>query len=400
MKVIRADLLNDMFSPDFLSGTLNQANVVGVGEGAHFVSEFSSIRFNLIKCMVERHDFNAIFLECSASQAERLNEWFLLPDLNADISRYASHLTKALYGTVLARLKLYLKEKNKKVELIGMDVPNTMSPLGECMSLKAGSLVLDPNITPLLDELETLLKGVEGGSAVTSSEKWGKLHEDEQNKAFTIVSRLRLRFKATAPLLEARCDPHVISRFYRSLLTLQYTLEALFGMRALFDGHAIEAETSVRDHFMAQSVENYLDQNPDAKIIVLAHNNHIQKVPVVFSGKTFGVPMGMHLKNYVGYRSIALTHIGDRVPEMNFPELKSPVGFSVTEVDASPIENHSVENLCLDLEKEVGAQDFFLGREFLKNIRSQSSIAELDVEKAFDIIVYSLSAAKDVGVEF
>ncbi len=47
----------------FLLPTVEGARIVGLGEGAHFVAEFSLARASLIRYLVERHDFNAIGLE-------------------------------------------------------------------------------------------------------------------------------------------------------------------------------------------------------------------------------------------------------------------------------------------------------------------------------------------------
>ncbi len=383
-----------------MSAVLAQANIVGVGEGAHFVSEFSAIRFDLIRHMLDHHDFNVIGMECSAIQADRLNEWFTAPQSDPSLSGYASPLTEALYGSVLTRVKEYLGDRRKRIRLVGVDLPNTMSPADEHALLSAEAETLDPHIAVMLTELGALIGGIGGESAVTSSMAWGELSEADRDRAFTIATRLRLRFEAIAPLLRDRFSPDDLDRFHQSLLALQYTLEAMFAMSALFNGSAIEAETSARDHFMSASVERYLNRNPDAKMILLAHNNHIQKEPVVFSGELSGIPMGMHLRALPGYRSVALTHLGDTVPEMCFPDAESRVGFSVIESVASPIDVGSAEWLCRGGQTLQGSDTVAAGSPASSSIRSQSAVADVDVGKAFDLIVFSPSASKDATVEF
>ena len=57
-----------------LSSMAKYARVIGVGEGAHFVSEFSLARASFIRYFVEMHEFNAIGLECGAVQGDRISE--------------------------------------------------------------------------------------------------------------------------------------------------------------------------------------------------------------------------------------------------------------------------------------------------------------------------------------
>lgn len=105
--------------------------------------------------------------------------------------------------------------------------------------------------------------------------------------------------------------------------SIEYTLETLRIMKTFFDGTSLEGDTSVRDSYMAGVVDGTVRANPDVKIILLAHNNHLQKTPVSFSGELTAVPMGQHLAERVNYRAIAFTHLGPTVPEMHFPSPKS-----------------------------------------------------------------------------
>ncbi len=398
-------LLNDSNVTDFskkvsFRQVIEGARVIGVGESAHFVSEFSNIRMALSRQLIDHFDFNVIGLECSGLQGEKLNEWFNDNSSDADIENFSSPLSTALYGTVLTELKSYLRDSEKQIEIIGVDTPNTLSPLEDLKVLIKKSLKIDPIVASQWAELEKLLQGVSGGSAVNSSMGWTKLSEADQNRALSCVTRLRLRFEALKPLFDERLENYNFFRYYRSLVTVQYTLEALFGMSALFDGTALEGETSVRDYFMVQSVKNYLNINRESKLILLAHNNHIQKEPVVFSGELAGIPMGQYMKDEPGYRSIALTHLGNVVPEMDFPDDNSPVGFSVNQAPAAPIGESSIEKHCMEAkEREDDAFSMDVNVP-VKSIRSQNATVDVDVKKAFDVVVYSGNATKDLMVGF
>lgn len=400
MTILNDSSLSKAKTPNTLKDILLNANIVGVGEGAHFVSEFSTIRFNLIRHLINLLEFNTIGLECSAIQGEKLNKWLNETSDEINIGNYASPLTRGLYGSVLLQLKKYLKNTGRRVKIIGVDIPNTLSPIEEYESMCREATIFDPEISTALNELGKVINGISGESAVNSSSSWVQLSEELRQKGITIATRLRLRYEALEPLFSERYQKEIGLRYYQSLLALQYTLEALAGMSALFRGSGIEGETSVRDHFMSKCITSYMDKHPETKLIVLAHNNHIQKVPVVFSGELAGIPMGQYLCSKENYRAVALTHIGDTVPEMVFPDNKSPVGFSVMDSPASPLEPKCIEYLCSDLEKRGETQSNYDRTFTAQGIRSQNSIAEMDINAGFDMVIYSNSATKDKLIEF
>ncbi len=103
------------------------ARIVGLGEGAHFVAEFSLARASLIRYLVERHDFNAIGLECGAIQASRLSEYLNSTAGAHELERFSDPLTFSLYGSVLIWIKSYLRESGRKLQLVGIDLPNTLN---------------------------------------------------------------------------------------------------------------------------------------------------------------------------------------------------------------------------------------------------------------------------------
>lgn len=391
--------LNDLGSLDSVFGG---SRIVGVGEGAHFVSEFSLARASLIRYLVERHFFNTIALECGEFQAARLTEWINSSDQECDFQNFAGPLTGGLYGTILNWLKDYIRSSGHQLRLIGIDLPNTLSPKEDLELLLGNIQHVDPLAKARVIELVRLLDPVEGQSAVMSSSNWGELTTWERDKATAIICGLRLRLESLAPFLCERCNRRQLQKVSELLLAVEYTLEALRGMKALFDGESIEGETSVRDRYMANSVEKIMNANPDMKMIILAHNNHIQRTHVSFSGELTAVPMGQHLSNMEYYRAIALTHIGPTVPEMHFPSAASPVGFSVESVPAAALRSDSIEQLIGIIEgaKKSSLTVLLPSNTAPKSIRSQSALMEIDINRAFDAVVCTPQATKDGQVCF
>ncbi len=392
------------WSPDFielepLNSLVKSARVIGVGEGAHFVSEFSLARATFIRYFVETHGFNAIGLECGAIQGDRISKWLNSPSDTNKLDSVTNPLTFALYGAVLVWLKAYIRDTGAKLIVIGIDLPNTLSPCEDLEQLVRGIEVLDPLMKSEVDLMRQSLASVSGESAVVSSMQWGELDLTSRNNALSGIMRLKLRLLGLAPVFtKHRGEP--FKKLFESVLSIEHTLETLRIMKTLFDGTSLEGDTSVRESFMASAVERYLKEYPDMKMILLAHNNHIQKTPVSYSGELMAVPMGQHLAHREDYYSIGATHLGATVPEMQYPSPSSPLGFSVEPVLADKIRKSSVEHFILDagcvMDPCVLLADDV---RHTQRIRSQSSSIVTSVADAFDALYCIPSVSKDKLVE-
>lgn len=384
-----------------LDSVVHSSKIVGVGEGAHFVSEFSLARNSIIRYLVEKHDFSALGLECGAIQASRLSGWLHSTAPSHELERFSDVLTFSLYGSVLIWLKSYLEKSGRKLHLVGIDLPNTLNPKEDLEQLSEAIQIIDPLMKSQVDTLTQLLASIDGQSAYASSIEWGNLNPARQDKALSGMIQLKHRLTSLAPILKRHGDGSVFQTASDRILSIEYTLETLRIMKALFDGNSIDGDTSVRDSYMAGAVDGMVRMNPDMKMIVLAHNNHIQKAPVSFSGELTAIPMGQHLADREDYRAIALTHLGPTVPEMDFPAHDSPVGFSVVTMPADVIRKDSIEQYIINT---CGTEDSCMvlmnGTKEATRMRSQSASIEANVSEAFDAIVCTTSANKDSLVCF
>lgn len=224
----------------------------------------------------------------------------------------------------------------------------------------------------------------------------GEMYPVQQEKAISGLIRLKLRLASLAPVLTKDANSDLFRKASDRIESIEYTLETLRINKILFDGTSLEGDSSVRDSYMARVVDGMVRMNPDMKIILLAHNNHIQKTPISFSGEFTAVPMGQHLAERKDYRAIAFTHLGITVPEMHFPSPESPLGFSVVTTPADGICQDSAEKYIIDT---CGTEDSCLGLTDgameAKRIRSQSASVETNLCEAFDVVVCTPCANKD-----
>jgi len=212
--------------------------------------------------------------------------------------------------------------------------------------------------------------------------------------------RLKLRLSGLAPFLTERGGTALFEKASNHEVSIEHTLETLRVMKTLFDGSSLEGDTSVRESFMAGTVEKRLRQDPNVKILLLAHNNHIQKTVLSFSGELTAVPMGQHLAHREDYRALGATHLGTTVPEMQYPSSASPLGFTVVLAPADEIAEDSVEQRIVDL-GGMSTPCVALAGDVngTKRIRSQSASVETNVSEAFDAIFCVPCAQKDELVD-
>ena len=135
------------------------------------------------------------------------------------------------------------------------------------------------------------------------------------------------------------CKQTSIAAYERALQSLRVTVNLDAAIRELTrDPHG---ETVIRDAAMAQTVEWILDRHD--RIVVAAHNGHVQRCPVSVAGVPAFTPMGMHMADRLGddYRVIGTTCGTGRTPATEigagklFTELEAPQTGSLDAVMAA-----------------------------------------------------------------
>jgi erythromycin esterase len=207
--------------------------------------------------------------------------------------------------------------------------------------------------------------------------------------------RLLIRFRAVAPLYVSRGDQQ---SYDIALRRLEAACHADYGFRAmadLFAGSGLTADTSARDVYMAGSVLWHLERlEPGTRIVLAAHNAHIQKTPVSFDGHLTGLPMGQHLHNSLGddYVALALTSITGHTADMR-PDENARFGFAIDNKELQPPEPGSIEGafadagLGLSIANLRQARTEAAGGPGPDRIRIQSAYVHTPVLDAFDGIL-------------
>ncbi|WP_031468520.1 erythromycin esterase family protein [Sciscionella sediminilitoris] len=381
---------------------IGDAAVVALGEGAHFVAEFDTPRIRLLRFLVERCGFTMLAAEYGFATGFAADAWAHGEGEADDLTAIGGQLATWINGGLLRWLREHNAHAERPIEFAGVDLPTSSALRTVLEPVEAYLGQADPESLPRLRTALAFADRIGGGSAVSATTGWGQLSEAEQDALTATLSRLLLRFRALEPRSIERTDQaayDLAARHLEAACALDYTYSAMHGV---FTENPMPGDTGVRDRYLAESVLWHLDRQldhagPDARILLVAHNFHIQKTPVLHEGFFSALPMGHFLADALGdqYRAIALTHTGDSVPEMTVGEGEDEIGFSAaaTEIGA-PAEGTLEAELCTaGLGSSITLTDLRGLPEPIGRLRAQSTVTEAPVPAAFDAVLSTPGAS-------
>jgi len=334
-----------------LKKIIGSSRVVALGESAHFVKEFWELRQRLFEYLHEECGFNFFAMEFGFAEGFTLEKWIKGAGESTRLADYNEAVSK--WGTVgtMQWLREYNSANKNEINFAGIDIP------------EAGGTII-PALSPLCDyfrkvdtSIETKLVGLieiaekfSSSSAVKAIHKWKNISQLDQYKLYADLNKIQLRFKAMENEYiqsSSRKEYDAISRHLETAITAIYMLQASGEM---FTGTGLPFDMSIREKFMADSVLWHLSRlEPNVRMVIFAHNNHIQKTPVKYGDYTAAYPMGFYLNNNLGkdYCSLGLTTTDNHIPDMILDDA-SPAGFKVVDKEIGlPIER-SIENLFIE----------------------------------------------------
>ncbi|GIF05552.1 hypothetical protein Asi03nite_30900 [Actinoplanes siamensis] len=366
--------------------------------------EFTLARARLVRYLVEECGFTTLAFECGHAEAAAINPWLAGEGDDAGLPQLVGPLTVGVFGQLLRWLRDYNRSRPKPLQVIGIDLPNTLTLNSDLARADAYLAGVDPSASAALNDILPLAGRITGSSAVLSAHQWGALGTAEQDALTAGLARLSLRLQTMEPIYIEQTGLDAYTTARRCLNAAVHTDYQLRAMNAFFAGSGAPCDPSLRERHMAASVQDLAATTVDARIIVMAHNNHIQKTTAIFDGELTALPMGYYLARNLGsgYRTIALTHTGRHVPEMAFPAEDSPVGFTLEEVGLPTPPDGSIEKALLNagLGTSPTLTDLHVSTPPFSHIRSQSVVMDADLGQAFDLVLASPAATRDDTVSF
>lgn len=168
-----------------------------------------------------------------------------------------------------------------------------------------------------------------------------------------------------------------------------------------FDINQSKENLSQRDKLMAKNIQRFVNDNPETKAMIWAHNSHIQ-----IKGSNFNQqPMGLYLKSFFDKDYIAIAQLfGKGSVSATRLKMNAPPSFDrklgVIDVDSIPPE---LTGATLD---KINSQPYFLNKAQIEKINNQKiklvrSIGwglipemaneiteEIDMPESFDGLIY------------
>ncbi|MFD7666671.1 erythromycin esterase family protein [Streptomyces sp. NPDC059788] len=329
-----------------LRALIGDARVVALGENSHFIQEFGLARERILRFLVQRCGFTALAFEYGFSEGFALDAWAQGEGTEEDFARQTQASIPIGLSGPLHWLRRYNRTATLPVRFAGVDVPEAGGSLLPALAPVAEYLrEVDPDGLPLVQDAMKTAERFACASMALAAPAWARLDTGEQDALSTMLTRLRTRLRAMEPLYVGRGGRPAYDIALRRAEAACHTDHQLRAMSELYAGNGVPADASAREVFMADSVRWLLDRSaPGTRVVLPAHNAHIQRTTVSFDGRLTSLPMGHHLSHALGedYFALGMTGVGGRTADMHLDE-HTAFGFRVEDTALGAPEPGSVE---------------------------------------------------------
>ena len=288
----------------FLGEVIGDARIVAMGENAHFWHEWNRFRARLFKYLVEAHGFNTFVLETGIVESRNIHEYVAGADV--DWETVVKSITNA-WG-VWAELQELIRwmrdynadpDRDRELRFYGMDGTGNWFH-----AQHAFNAVVEFGCKVDADLANDVKRSFEGPVRDINLDRRGEVDGAtwrrliaESTLVVNLVEQRRLAYIRASSQDDYDWALRSAEILRDMLLMLAQTgdLDSDEGFRAFWN---------VRDVSMACSLEWILKrEGPDARIVVGAHNTHLQQYPVRVQKAT---SMGSYIANRIGREKLLI----------------------------------------------------------------------------------------------
>ncbi|MDF5757009.1 erythromycin esterase family protein [Spongiactinospora sp. TRM90649] len=329
-----------------LRDVVGDARVVALGESSHHIREFYQVRHRILRFLVERCGFQVYALEAPFTQGQVLQEWVRGgPGTVEQIAESGIAMSLGQCREMHEALT-WIRQRNEKTEgrplrCAGTDLPGAFgSPLPALEAITEYVNRACPDALPALEAATGVARSFHDPVTMRAFARYHELGPGERDTLTSALSRLTARLGRLSLVRRGRGHGgehdtamwHLRGAWYLDQLHRATTEEDF------------EAASTFRDVYMAESVLRLLEEDPGARVVLAAHNWHIQRTPAAESDDRPLLPAGAHLAAALGddYRAIGVTASHGRTTTVGEATPEHPEG---TWYDAplSPPADHSIE---------------------------------------------------------
>lgn len=346
---------------------VGNATLVCLGESRHDIHEQHLIKHKMLRFMVEELGYRSFILEASFPYGQTINTY--LKDGTGDLSENISSMpawfiwdTEEMSALIKWMRAYNLNHENQeKLQFYGIDIvaPNlAIDQVFKYLELYDKNLLLELQALELRRDLYV-------------DDFWPSTRDNfstlDRIESKTLQNNYRLLYNAIVNhKLELEYASSVFE--YQKIQQLCYnTLQAC----KMFTAETILEMGLTRDRAMANNVQWVLDQNPERKHVLWAHNVHIAKTKFKMTGEDQSIEgMGKILSDQLGEKMISVgaafnkgyyNHQDRRFPAARANTLEATlanIGKSNYYIDLRTSKTNAVVSQWLAQEHMIRGQDF------------------------------------------
>jgi erythromycin esterase len=393
----------------------DEVRLVAIGESVHAAHEFYALRHRFIRFLVERMNFTAVVWESGFPEGFLVDAY--IQGQPHDRERVQTdgitmHLGRCQeMGDLLDWLREHNASSASPVRFYGLDLPGSSASLQSVLEVVVPYVEsVDPSFGGRLSRLREFAAANGLGTAEPSNlgkleiagtkvvQRYQAMSVADRNELTALLADMSARFDSLRRTYVERSDAErydVARQHLRVAARLDLQLRAVV---ALMSGDASACEGNIRDATMADTVEWILHRH--GRIIIAAHNGHIQKTPITTPTGTVGSvdTVGVHLAERFGERYVAIGTTCGGGEMVGMRTTAAADGSYESEFylrDLPPREADTVDSLLdsscggiglLDL-RSLDAQSA-AAIDAARRMRMQDQLMEIDVRRAFDMLIH------------
>lgn len=292
----------------WLDDLVGGARVVALGESSHYNHEFGLLRTRVLRYLVERHGFTAYATESGFTEGRRADAW--VRGGSGTVAEAQAAGVTSLFGlwTETRSLLEWLRHHNRgaarPVGFHGIDLPGSQASMAAGLDPVLDYLArADPDYTPEAS-LRATIAEFAADSAFAMPRVFGAytaLPFERRNAVTAGLADLVARMTAQRIDYIGRTSSAEYERALRDLLNT-VALDMMY--REVVRGSTPPIHSSIRDRAIADTVAALAAG--EERILVTAHNAHIQRTHFSFPGFGRSSTMGMHLAERLGGDYVAI----------------------------------------------------------------------------------------------
>jgi erythromycin esterase len=273
----------------WLDDVIGTARVVAIGESAHYNREFLQLRHRVLRYLVERHGFGAYAMESGFVEGRLVADWLRgeAPDTDHVVANGVTSLM-GLWTETRTTLE-WLRQGSTRFYGIDLSGSN-VSLLPGLDAVTAYLAAADPSfeVDPALRATAAEFSAPSAFGMPAAFAAYGALPQERRDALTAGLADLVTR------LVSRRFD-YDDSEFALRAAQLTAAVDAVFREMARGDQRGVML---IREAAIADTVSWILDR--EDRVVLAAHNAHVQRVPAAMPGMPPTTTLGVHLADRLG----------------------------------------------------------------------------------------------------